>query len=328
MKRVIGIDFGTTKTSIYVSKKGVIYNEPTVIAINKDTKKVINAGYLAFKLLGKAPDNIKVIQPLRNGVVSHIPAATLYLETVLKDLKLKPYLRSAQVIVSLPSELTQVEENALRLVMKNLRVKDLVLKTQGYLAAIGGNKDGAAVKGTIAVNIGGGITDISVLSNGEVLLCHTSSFSGNTIDQRLIRFLRKNHHLIISKKTAEYIKMKIGSVEPYPENRLLEISGIDVVSSLPHSVVISTQEIKSCIVETLQPLIDDIVDCLEMTPPEVASDIIQSGVLISGGSALLTGMRDYLETALNISVRLSSNPSDSVMEGIRILAHQNLSNQE
>jgi rod shape-determining protein MreB len=328
MKRVIGIDFGTTKTSVYVSKKGVIYNEPTVIAINKDTKKVINAGYLAFKLLGKAPDNIKVIQPLKNGVVSHIPAATLYLETVLKDLKLKPFLRSAQVIVSLPSELTQVEENALRLVMKNLKVKNLVLKTQGYLAAIGGNKDGAAIKGTIAVNIGGGITDISVLSNGEVLLCHTSNFSGNTIDQRLIRFLRKNHHLIVSKKTAEYIKMKIGSVEPYPENRLLEISGIDVVSSLPHSVVISTQEIKSCIVETIQPLIDDVIDCLEMTPPEVASDIIQSGVLISGGSSLLTGMRDYLETALNISVRLASNPSDSVMEGIRILAHQNLIEQE
>ena len=208
--------------------------------------------------------------------------------------------------------------------MKSLKAKHVIYKTQGYLAAIGGNKDGAAVKGSIVVNIGGGVSDISVLSNGEVLLCHTSNFGGKLIDEKLIRFMRKNHHLIISKKTAEYIKMKIGSVEPYPENRLLEVSGIDIVSSLPHSVVISTQEIKKCIVESITPLIDDIIDCLESTPPEVASDIIQSGILLSGGTSLLTGLRDYLETELNISIRMANNPSDAVMEGIKIVAHQNM----
>lgn len=327
MKRVIGIDFGTSKTAIYLTKKGVLYNEPTVVAINKETKKVVNAGYLAFKLLGKAPENLLVFSPVKNGVVNHIPAATLYLETVLKDLKLKKYLRTSTVIVSSPSELTQVEKNALILVLKNIKCKKYIIKSQGYLASIGGNKDGAAVKGSLTVNLGGGISDIVIMSNGEEIISHTSHFSGNLIDNNIIRFLRKNHHLIISNKTAEYIKMKIGSVEAYPENRLLEISGIDVISSLPHSVVISTQEIKACIVDTMTSLIDDIVNCLEVTPPEIASDIIQSGVLISGGGSLLTGLRDYLETKLNISVRLASNPSDSVLEGIKILAHKELEAQ-
>ena len=328
MKKVIGIDFGTSKTAIYLTKKGVLYNEPTVVAINKETKKVINAGYLAFKLLGKTPDNTLVYTPIRNGVVNHIPAASLYLETVLKDLKLKKYLSRSTVIVSCPSELTQVETNALRLVLKNIGCKKAILKSQGYLASIGGNKDGAAIKGSLCVNIGGGVSDIVIMSNGEELISHTSRFSGTLIDNSIIKFLKKTHHLIISNKTAEYIKMKIGSIETYPENRLLEISGIDVVSSLPHSVVISTQEIKQTIINTITPLVDDIVDCLEVTPPEVASDIIQSGILLSGGGSLLTGIKDYLESKINVSCRLAANPSDSVIEGIKITAHKELAEQE
>ena len=166
------------------------------------------------------------------------------------------------------------------MVLKNIGCKKVIVKSQGYLASIGGHKDGAAIKGSLCVNIGGGVSDIVIMSNGEELISHTSRFSGTLIDNNIIRFLRKTHHLIISNKTAEYIKMKIGSIETYPENRLLEISGIDVVSSLPHSVVISTQEIKQTIIDTINPLVDDIVDCLEVTPPEVASDIIQSGILL------------------------------------------------
>ena len=164
---------------------------------------------------------------------------------------------------------------------------------------------------------------MAVLTNGKVIISKSLNFSGRILDEVIIRHLRKNHHLIIGSKTAEYIKMKIGSVESFPENRLLEVSGIDIVSSLPHSVVISTSELKNSLVACLNPLVDALTDCLELIHPEIASELIESGLVISGGTSLLGGLREYLENSLNISVRIAMEPTNTVANGMKILAHKN-----
>lgn len=322
MKKIIGIDFGSSNTIIYVPKKGIIYNEPTVIAVDSFTGKVISTGYLAFKLLGKTHEETKVVRPLSKGVVADGPLAVKYLEAVLKDLHLLRQSKRATVIISRPSEITQIESTALRNVARKLGFKTTMYYSNAYLSALGCNQANATTKGCFMVNIGGGNTDMAVISSGEILLSKTCSFSGKQLDLTIIRHIRKNHQLIISEKTAEYIKMKIGSIESYPENRLLEVSGINVLSSLPHSVVISTSEIKSCITNCIDPLIDAIADCLELITPDVASDIIDSGIIICGGTAVLAGLREFLENKLNMSVRIAPDPTTSVSQGIKILAHQ------
>ena len=322
MKKVLGIDLGSSSTIIYLPKKGIIYNEPTIVAINTDNSKVDSYGYLAFKLLGKAQDPIKVVRPVKNGVINDGPATVNFLKCVLKELKLTRYAKGATVIFSCPSEFSQIEQSALRNVARKLDFKNVQYKTSSYLSALGGIQDNAVNKSAFVCNIGGGLTDMSVLTGGNVIISKSLNFSGRILDEAIIRHLRKNHHLIIGTKTAEYIKMKIGSVEAFPENRLLEISGIDLVSSLPHSVVISTSELKSALVNCLSPLVDALTDCLELTPPEIASELIESGLVISGGTALLNGLREYLENALNISVRVAMEPTNTVANGMKILAHQ------
>ena len=322
MKKVLGIDLGSSSTIIYLPKKGIVYNEPTVIAINKDHGKVDSYGYLAFKQLGKAQDPIKVIRPVQNGVINDGPAAVSFLKQVLKELKLTKYAKRATVIFSCPSEFSQIEQSALRNVARKLDCRNVQFHTSSYLSALGGIQDSAAKKAAFVCNIGGGLTDISVLTGGNVIISKSLNFSGRLLDEAIIRHLRKNHHLIIGTKTAEYIKMKIGSVEAFPENRLLEVSGIDLVSSLPHSVVISTSELKTSLVNCLSPLVDALTDCLELTPPEIASELIESGLVLSGGTSLLNGLREYLENALNISVRVAMEPTNTVANGMKILAHQ------
>ena len=323
MKKIIGIDLGSSNTIVYLPKKGIIYNEPTVVSIDTSKNKVESYGYLAFKLLGKEQDPIKVIRPVKNGVINDGPATVAFLRAVLKELKLTRYVKHAKVILSCPSEYSQIEQSALRNVARKLDFKEVEFKTSSYLSALGGIKDSAANKTAFVCNIGGGLTDMSVLTNGKVIISKSLNFSGHILDEAIIRHLRKNHHLIIGSKTAEYIKMKIGSVESFPENRLLEVSGIDLVSSLPHSVVISTSEIKNTLSSCLTPLVETLTDCLELIPPEIASELIESGLVISGGGSLLGGLREYLENSLNISVRIAIEPSNTVANGMKILAHQN-----
>lgn len=322
MKKFIGIDLGSSNTIIYVPKKGIIYNEPTVVAINTEKHKVESYGYLAFKLLGKEQDPIKVIRPVKNGVVNDGPATVAYLRAILKELKLLRKAKRSTVVISSPSEFSQIETSALRNVARKLDIKRIVFKTSSYLSALGGIQDGAANRATFVCNLGGGLTDMSVLINGKVIISKSLNFSGRILDEVIIRHLRKNHHLIIGSKTAEYIKMKIGSVEAFPENRLLEVSGIDIVSSLPHSVVISTSELKSSLTNCLTPLVDALTDCLELIPAEVASELIESGLVICGGTSLLGGLREYLENALNISVRIAMDPTNCVTNGMKIIAHR------
>lgn len=321
-QKYVGLDLGSSNLIIYTSNKGIIFNEPNVIALNNLTNKVECIGYLALKMLGKETDKISVHKPMENGVLSSITMQTLLIKQVLKEKRCKNLLNGANLIVSTPSKLTEVNKLSIKKLAKNLEVKSLELVPQSILALYSSSNWQTNSRGNFIVTIGGGCTDMSITSGITPIISKTCPFSGKMLDEAISRHLRKKHRLIIGEKTSEYIKMKIGSLEQFPENRLLEVSGKDIVTSLPSSVVISTIEIKQAITPYLNILIENITDCLEITPSEIASDIIESGIAISGGSSILGGIREYLENNLNITVRVLSDPSYSVINGIKNFIYQ------
>ena len=319
--KMIGVDLGSSDILIYVPNKGIIFNEPNIVAYNQIEKKVVSVGYLALKMLGKEQNGVKVTRPIANGVVNSISKQTLLIKHVLKEKKKKGLFKNARVVVSCPSELSEVNILAIKKIFNNLGARGVELVSQSYLALLGCGNIETTSRGNMVITLGGGYSDVLIASGNKVLISKSSSFSGRQIDLAITRHLRKKHQLIIGDKTSEYIKMKIGSLEQFPENRLIEVSGRDIVTALPKSVIISTMEIKQAISSTPVTLLESITDCLELTNPEVAADIIESGIIICGGSSLLGGIRDYLESHLNITVRLASDPAYTVVNGIKNYIH-------
>ena len=316
MRKFIGIDLGTGNTFIYVSGKGIIFSEPSVIAIDSKTAEVTEIGYLAAKMIGRAPEDIDVIKPIQRGVPARMNPTINLLREALRKSGIRS-LRGYATLFSVPCDVTPIEKKALTEIASELGAEDILFENQAKLAAIGSGISLKENRGNLHVNIGAGTSNVIVLSGGKVIVSKYSLFCGNLIDEAILRYLRKQRHLLVGTKTAEFIKMKIGSVELAPENRLLEVSGRDILTSLPHNVNISTNEVKNILVPLADLLVDSISDALTMTPPELASDITESGIVLSGGTALLAGLREYIEKKINISVRLAPDPVAAVANGMQ-----------
>lgn len=323
MKKIIGIDYGTANTFIYVLGRGIVFTEPTVIAINTKTKKTVEIGYLASKLIGRANDDVDVIKPVQRGVPARINPSVNYLSEALRRSGIKS-LKNYSVLFATPSDVTPVEKMAYVEILKRLGGEDILFEDQAKLATLGSGVSFKEGKGTMHINLGAGVSNIIIMSNSEIILSKSTFFCGNLIDESILRYLRKQRHLLIGVKTAEFIKMKIGSVELNPENRLLEVSGRDILTSLPHNVTISTNEVKNIIMPLVELLIDAINDVLLLTPPEITSDIKEMGVVISGGTSLLAGMREYIEKSINIPVRIAPDPIACVANGMKQALKNNL----
>lgn len=316
-KHIIGIDLGTTNTLIWVGKNdAAVFNEPTVLARNADTGAIQDIGYLASKMLGRSPYNIKVSKPLKKGVIADVDATVAFLMQAFTNLKMTKMLKGCTLILATPSDITPVEQNALIEVAKKLGSLEIIIESEAKLAAIGCGVDIYSPRGNMIVDIGGGTTDIAVISLGEIVVTKSTSICGDSLDEAIIRYMRNKQHLIIGEKTAEYIKMKIGSVEINPDNQLIDVNGRDIVSSLPHSVIISTAEVKQILVPLLNQIADVIIDTLEITPPELSADIVHNGLVLCGGGSLLSGSREFFEKRLNIPVHVASYPLDAVINGM------------
>lgn len=317
MKKFVGIDLGTSNTFIYVSGKGIIFSEPTVIAYDVKSTEVLDIGYLAAKMIGRVPESIDVIKPVIRGVPSRMNPNINLLKIALRKGDVKS-LNNYTVLFSTPCDITPIEKKALTDIAYNLGASDVIFENQAKLAALGAGLQIKENRGNMHINLGAGTTNIIVTSGEKILISKSSIFSGNLLDEAILRYLRKQRHLIVGSKTAEFIKMKIGSLESTPENRLLEVSGRDILTSLPHNVNISTNEVRNILLPLGELLIDSINDALILTPPELASDINENGVVISGGTSLLAGMREYIEKHINIPVRLAPDPVTSVVNGMKI----------
>ena len=298
MKKFIGIDLGTSNTFIYVSGKGIIFSEPSAIAFDTKTTEVLEIGYHAAKLIGRTNDSIEVIKPIQRGVPARMNPTINLIRKALKK--------------------GDIEKKALNDIAIELGVEEVIFENQAKLALIGSGISLKENRGNMHINLGAGTSNIIITSGEQILVSKSSVFCGNLVDEAILRYLRKQRHLIVGSKTAEFIKMKIGSLESTPENRLLEVSGRDILTSLPHNVNISTNEVRNILLPLAELLIDNINDALVLTPPELASDISENGVVISGGTSLLAGMREYIEKRINIPVRLAPDPVAAVINGMKL----------
>lgn len=313
----IAIDLGTSNTVVYIKPNGIIFNEPTCIAVNEANNHTYAVGYEAAKLIGRTPQGIKIINPIKNGAIADLDATAQFISTIFRFTKHARNLKRANLLITAHSNLTPVEVSILKQLGKKLGCKKITIEDKAKMAAIGSDVDVNSSKGSMIVDIGGGTTDVCVLSVGKVSVAKSIPNAGQMIDEAIVRYMRINHHIKIGNKNAEYIKMKIGSVGDNYENRLLQVSGVSIETSLPHSVIINTQSITEVIKPIIQVIVDVVRDTLFITPPELAGDIVENGIALTGGVALLNGLRETLEKELNVPVRITADPLLSTIEGCK-----------
>lgn len=313
----IGIDLGTANILVYTKQKGIIMNEPSVVAIDINTKKVLAVGTDAKNMIGKTPSHIVAIRPLKNGVIADFDITTEMLRMVMKKVSkiLGRTVRKPTVVVCTPSGATTVERRAITDAVKLCGAKQVELIEEPVAAAIGADLPVQEPTANVVVDIGGGTTEVAIISYGGVVTCETIRVGGDKMDDDIIHHVRKQYNVLIGERTAENIKKEIGyALIDHPE-QMMEIRGRDLVTGLPKTIELSSSEIQSALRESLEAILETVRSTLEQSPPELSGDIVDHGVVITGGGALLNGLQDWLTSELSVPVHLAPNPLESVAIG-------------
>lgn len=316
-KRAICIDLGTTQTRVWVEGRGNIFDEPTALAIDLDSKRVIEIGYLADKASGRNPGNVVIVRPIRDGVVADVDMCALLIYRIFANQGLARLLKGAPVIVSRPNRITEVELKALREVFQKLRVGRLIEVPGAEMAALGAGIDTSSPRGILVLDIGGGTSDCAAVALGKIAVSHTVKVGGTAMDRAIIRYCKRAKHIVLGSATAESVKMRIGSLSSDSEDQFLEAMGRDVSSGLPTSAIISTSEIRPVLLPLAEQIADMATEVIQDVKPEMAADLVRSGVLVSGAGAQLGGMKEYLTKALRIPVHFASDMPNGTMLGLQ-----------
>lgn len=323
----MGIDLGTANTLVHVRGKGIVLEEPSVVAIQNDTGRVLAVGEEAKRMIGRTPGNIVAIRPMKDGVIADFDVTQAMLKYFIsKALGQKtPFVRP-RVIVSIPTGCTTVEERAVREAALAGGAKEAYLIEEPMAAAIGAGMPVHEPTGNMMVDIGGGTTEVAVISLGGIVTSKSVRIAGDNMDDAIIQHLRKNYNLLIGERTAEDIKISIGSARWEGEEEQYEVRGRDLVTGLPKTISISSEEIQTALRETVQQIVDGIKVCLEKTPPELAADIMDRGIIMAGGGSLLRGLDRLISIETNMPVYVCENPllavglgTGRVLENIEIL---------
>lgn len=317
-KEYIGIDLGSENTSIYSSiYDEVVYSEPTAIAINKYTSEVKETGFLASRIDGKTPFNYSVIHPVKNGIIEDDEVCYSYLSAVLKSLNIDSKRRMPTFVFAVPSNCSKVNRKVIIEIAKKLGAKEIYIEPQSRLAALGAGKAAFAPTATLICHIGSGVSDIACLSLGEIVSSGITNVAGDSFNEAIRRYMLQNQHLSIGLKSAEALKMKIGSLATTQENLLAEVKGIDTITSLPSSNVVSSGEIRACLLPLANIIGLKISDIISSIPPELAADLSKNGMFLSGGGSLIAGCKDYFQHLLSIPVKMVENPLEIINDGFR-----------
>ncbi|STO31841.1 Rod shape-determining protein MreB [Fusobacterium necrogenes] len=315
----LGIDLGTSNTLICVKNKGIILNEPSVVALNLKTKDVFEVGERAKLMLGRTPGNIQTIRPLKNGVIADYEVTERMIRNFLKKVNPKKGLASPRVIICVPAGVTQVEKRAVIDVTREAGAREAYLIEEPMAAAIGIGLNIFEPEGNLIIDIGGGTSEIAVISLGGIVKTSSFRVAGDRFDTTIIDYVRQKHNLLIGERTAEEIKKRIGAVIDLEEDEYIEISGRNALNGLPRDIKIYSSEIVEALGDLAQQIIEEIKVILEKTPPELASDIKRKGLYITGGGALLKGIDKKISENLNLNVTVSEDPLNSVINGIQVL---------
>jgi len=329
-REILGIDCGSANTRIYsYSAKGIVFDEPTALCLNPDTGEVRETGFLAEKIEGRAPYHFEVVRPVKHGLVQDVDALSLYLQKVLSSLHVSRQFRGLTILFSTPSESSKVNQNALIEVGRKLDAKAIYIESQGKLAAFGAGENVDSPRATLVCNIGSGVTDIAALSMGEIVASETSYLGGDSFNGAIRRTLLLDSHLAIGMKTAEALKRKIGTLSEKGESRLAEVKGRDTLTSLPSSAVVSSASLEKSLVPIADFLALKVTDVISRLPAELSSDLVTSGLVLSGGGALMDGAKEFFQKRLGLLVRTGERPELSVVRGMglymesQILASEN-----
>lgn len=311
----IAIDLGTSNTLIYVKGKGIVLNEPSIVAINPTTGKVQAVGNIAKDMLGKTPSNIVAVKPMRDGVIADFECAEKMLEYFIMKGGGRNSILRPRIVIAIPTEITQVESKAVKEAAMRTKASEVYLIYQPMAAAIGADLPIEEPAGNIIVDIGGGTTDVAVISLFGIVISQSIRVAGNEMDEAIIQYIKKKYNLLIGEKTAEMIKMEIGSAYPLDEPKSMEIKGRDLKDGIPKTIVVTDSEIR----EALRDVVDTIIECirsvLEKTPPELAADIVDRGIVLTGGGSLLKNLDKKIREETSLPVFITENPLTTVVLG-------------
>lgn len=323
MNREIGIDLGTASVLVYVKNKGIVLREPSVVAVERNTGKVLAVGAEAQKMLGRTPASIIAVRPMRDGVISDYEITEKMIKYFLKKVSGFMLFRP-RIMVCVPSGITEVEERAVLDASKQAGAKKTYLVEEPIAAAVGAGIDIYKADGNMVVDIGGGTTDVAVISLGDVVVSSSIKVAGDKFDEAIIKYCRKKHSILIGERTAERIKMEIGCVFPSEEKLSIDVKGRCLMTGLPKMVTITTDEILEAFEECVTSIVEAIHSVLERTPPELIGDIVANGIVMTGGGSLVRGFPELVEANTGISTRVADDAISCVAKGTgKCLAYLN-----
>jgi rod shape-determining protein MreB len=313
--RDMAVDLGTANTLVYVRGRGILLDEPSVVALNDTTGEVLAVGHEAKRMLGRTPDNITALRPMKDGVIADFEATEQMLRFFIQQVHRRRYLAKPRMVICVPSGITAVEQRAVKEAGYQAGARRVYIIEEPMAAAIGAALPVHEATGNMVVDVGGGTTEVAVISLGGIVTSLSVRSAGDDIDQAIIAWMKKEHSLMLGDRTAEEIKMTLGTAFPLTKEPEAEVRGRDMVTGLPKTVVVSSAEIRHAIEEPVHDIIDAVRTTLDQTPPELAGDIMDRGVVLTGGSALLRGLDERLRHETGMPVHVAEEPLHSVALG-------------
>ncbi|WP_332698861.1 rod shape-determining protein [Halalkalibacter lacteus] len=317
--RDIGIDLGTANVLIYVKGSGIVLNEPSVVAVETTTNRVLAVGEEAFRMVGRTPGNIVALRPMKDGVIANFEMTESMLKHFLGKINVKSLFTKPRILICCPTNITSVEQKAIREAAEKSGGKNVFLEEEPKVAAIGAGMDIFQPSGNMVVDIGGGTTDVAVLSMGDIVTASSIKVAGDRFDSDILTYIKKKYKLLIGERTSENIKVQVATVFPGARQEEIDIRGRDMVSGLPRTITVHSKEIEEALTESVSYIVQASRQVLEQTPPELSADIIDRGVILTGGGALLHGIDLLLAEELKVPVLVAEEPMHCVAKGTGIL---------
>ena len=315
MTKDMGIDLGTANTLVYIKGQGIVLREPSVVAIRDDSKDVLAVGEEAKRMIGRTPGNIVAIRPMKDGVIADFDVTQSMLSYFIQKAAAKKGVVSPRIAICVPFGVTEVEKRAIEEAARQAGAKDAFLIEEPMAAAIGAGLRIEEPEGNMVVDIGGGTSEIAIISLGGIVTAKSIRLGGDELDEAIVSYVKKEYSLMIGERTAEEVKIRIGSAYKEGEEVEMEIRGRDLISGLPKTMQISSSEVRDALREPVNSIVDGIKSTLEKTPPELASDIMENGIMLTGGGALLKGLDKLVKEETGMPVKIAENPLDCVAIG-------------
>jgi rod shape-determining protein MreB len=311
----LAIDLGTANTLVFIQGRGIVVSEPSIVAINQVNGKVEAVGREAKEMLGRTPGNITAIRPMKDGVIADFEITEKMLAYFIQKAHNRKVWVAPRIVIGIPSEITQVEKRAVKDSALRAKASEVFLVDQAMAAAIGAGLPVTEPSGNMVVDIGGGTSDIAVISMAGIVYSSSVRVAGNEMDEAIIKYLRKKYNLLIGERTAEQVKIEIGSAYPLDKPMTMEIKGRNLIEGIPKTLVVTDEEIREALEETLAVIVSAVRVALERTPPELSADIVDRGIVLTGGGALLKNMDKRLREETGLPVSMSEDPLSSVVLG-------------